>query len=436
MKNLLLLSILFVIAPLMFLSCGEDENILGNTIGGGCTFPSESCSTDKSMVLTCGGDNIWYLLNECNTALGHYCVMDTTGAHCSNDTANTGADTGADTGSDTGADTGSDTGADTADTGADTADTGADTADTGADTADTGNTVDTGDTTDTGNTADTVDTGDTANTGDSANTSDTSDTTPPVDNRSADCMSIADCIKACADSPCATACFEAGNTKGQTEYQAYEDCKTGSGSTNYLEVYEACTTEAEVCGFAGDPAYSIPYGKADLSGNFGYIITTETDIMSNMVIESPFITGNVGTLPIVNVSAAGVAFSYASYTAAAGADPASFVAFQDYNQTALTNPIAYIVGDPTKITVGTNGVGLTGDDTLQLYVAEVDATGAIVCRHGFAVGSVSITAFDTTAGDAGSFIISGSNLDIYSLAAAPVYGGDISDATFVACDPE
>ena len=87
------------------------------------------------------------------------------------------------------------------------------------------------------------------------------------------------------------------------------------------------------------------------------------------------------------------------------------------------------------IKTGNHSVGLTATDTVQIFVAETNTDGKITCRHAFGVGTINISSINTSAGAAGNVNLTGT-VQLYSLAAAPIYGGNITDATFVACDPK
>ncbi|HQB10040.1 MAG TPA: hypothetical protein PLW37_09235, partial [bacterium] len=188
-----------------------------------------------------------------------------------------------------------------------------------------------------------------------------------------------------------------------------------------------------LCGLGGDTRYSVPYGTATLNGSFTYIVTNETSLSSNMYI-TKFIEGTFGTAGhLIDPTAAGT-FAYAQWIVPTTGS--NFLALsQEYTGSILKNPMPYLVIDEADIKTGSHNVGLTATDTVQIFVAETDVDGNITCRHAFGVGTINISSINTSAGAAGNVSLTGT-VQLYSPAAAPIYGGDITSASMVACQPK
>lgn len=97
------------------------------------------------------------------------------------------------------------------------------------------------------------------------------------------------------------------------------------------------------------------------------------------------------------------------------------------------NPVVFMI-IPVGTATGTLTAGLTNADKVSLYVADTTG-GSVTCIHAFGVGDVSLTDFNTALGASGRIAFTASNIQMYSPKNAPIYGGDISDADFVACAP-
>ncbi|HNW16745.1 MAG TPA: hypothetical protein PKM15_08585, partial [bacterium] len=74
-------------------------------------------------------------------------------------------------------------------------------------------------------------------------------------------------------------------------------------------------------------------------------------------------------------------------------------------------------------------------DKATLYVVKV-ANNAISCMHAFAVGTLNITSVNLAPGAAGNFSATSSDIEWYSPANAPIYGGDISSQLGVTACPK
>ncbi len=229
-------------------------------------------------------------------------------------------------------------------------------------------------------------------------------------------------------------CYDNGSTTGKTDYDAFWTCdSTNSCDGVYLCQWQKCNANAILCGLGGDSNYQIPYGTATISGNFTYIVTDEANLTSSMYI-TQFITGTYGTSGnLIDPTSAGT-YAYTASKTPTSDDP-YLIVYQDYKDSIVKNPVPYLIIDKADATVGTHNVGLTADDDTQVFIAEMDSSGEMTCRHAFGVGTINITTVNTTAGSSGRLSLTGT-LQLYSPKAAPIYGGDISDSTLIACDPK
>jgi hypothetical protein len=245
-----------------------------------------------------------------------------------------------------------------------------------------------------------------------------------------------DCMELCAEgaTACMQTCYDNGSVAGKADYDAFWACdSTNNCQGNYLCNWENCQEKAKLCGLGGDTRYSVPYGTATLNGSFTYIVTNDTSLSSNMYI-TKFIEGTFGTAGhLIDPTAAGT-FAYAQWIVPTTGS--NFLALsQEYTDSILKNPMPYLVIDEADIKTGSHNVGLTATDTVQIFVAETDVDGNITCRHAFGVGTINISSINTSAGAAGNVSLTGT-VQLYSPAAAPIYGGDITSASMVACQPK
>ena len=259
----------------------------------------------------------------------------------------------------------------------------------------------------------------------------TDPTTEPTSNEPLNCSEIYDCMVDCGqDSNCQEACYNNGSATGQSQLEALltclnNNCSNATTDAEYQECASSnCSNEITNCfSVPGNTSYAAPYGHMDINVNATYIITNETQLDQSMVTMSYFATGTFGN----NGSLQPMGAQGAYYYAMAQGNYVGVVQspFANNGQTVL-NPIVMMQFE-SGVSTGTVSAGLTQDDDIIILIFDSDAQGNTTCYHGFAVGSLTISNIDLTAGANGNIAITGSQLEIYSSENAPMYGGNITD---------
>lgn len=236
------------------------------------------------------------------------------------------------------------------------------------------------------------------------------------------------CLDGCAsgDTACAQACFGANlSTACQEAYVALLECADTNGcGDNTTCISENCPDEvAAVFGDIGGGESQV-YGTVTVDFSTDYVRNAENGQQDAAgVLQTAFTTGTFGSTNTPVSPAAATQFqTAATYYAEANGSGVEVSQIGISGQSAL-NPIVVVAFDGNSIATGTHSAGLTGSDTVQLFVADVNwAAGTIQCVHAFAVGSLDVTA----AGDVtnhGNLAFSGT-IDLYH--PTDVYGQDIS----------
>ncbi|MGI6394610.1 MAG: hypothetical protein ACOX2F_07775 [bacterium] len=402
---LLAFSLLFLV-----LSCADDDSSDGSLAGAGCSNEgAKVCASDGSAILICQHGTLSVVKN-CNLNFGEYCRVLESGPSCKDapDSSNDNGDT------DSLGDTGGNTDSSVGDTGSD--------GDTGSSGGDTGNTGDDGDT---GNTGSDV--------GDSGDDSDSS----PQDDELG-CKEIIECTRECTTGQeCIEKCYNDGTLQGQKDYTEFWECN-GDCQGNFACIYENCEELGLNCGVLkkADSSYNVPYGKINLNGVFKYIVTSAdgNELSGDKINTVAFATGTLGSGNYNNPAQEGI-FAYARQITSADEDEFVQIIQQPYSNGGQINlnPIV-LVYLPATLSAGEVNVGLTSEDPAEVLIADVNPTdGKISCIHGFVVGKINLTEFNTATGAAGRITFSASDLDVFSPKNAPIYGGDISNDKMVAC---
>ncbi len=270
---------------------------------------------------------------------------------------------------------------------------------------------------------------------------DTDTATPDTDTVASGktCSEINTCMGDCADQACVDACFAAGTTEAQAQYNALMTCvegncatECGSGGSN-----EACNTCAgEKCPDEMDACFTVnvtPYGTMNApNANIPYIYDGDGDVnaqlqanQSGAVMNGVF-TGTYGPSKPLPPNGGQQTFALAIHYAADGANPAALQVQQlTQTSTALVNPIILFQFTTDAVTPGQYTVDLTQEATALSYLINVDANNN-QCMLAFVSGStVNVTAStNTTAPSGGSITFNATNLKLYHPTETPF--GDIS----------
>lgn len=430
MKKILFVTFMFF-AMFFIVSCSGDDEI-SNALGGSCTIEgAETCSADSSQILICQNSS-WQAKKTCNLNFGQYCRQTAAGSFSCTDTENGSNDSTDNENTDTESDT------ETPDSNPETPDS-TDSEPSDNEPADDNEPVDDSDSTDDGDTQPS----------DNDNDTDTGEPEPEEDPIPApgDCANIMNCMDGCSDQTCAENCYNNGTEAGKNQYMAWDNCNTSNSCEYYYDcLWTNCRNEEAVCGLAGDTAnYKIPYGKANISGTFTYLHSTDeinnNEIYTNHIIQGGFISGSFGktNASLANDSSYALAIFFPEETEGEETYPQYISLFQTENSSAPTLPtIQMILQAPTTGSY-TFGLGAISEEKVRMLVRNWDdsagESGNYTCDHAFGYGTVTISDISYELGET-KISLSG-QIDLYSYKAMPYYGGDISDSQhFIACEPK
>ena len=256
------------------------------------------------------------------------------------------------------------------------------------------------------------------------------------------CADIFMCMNTCGDNDqaCMQACYDNAGANAQQGYEDWYTCFSGACSGNQTAQcsVENCPSQSAACGItyaAPNEAYPAPYGTMQVNVDATYILTNETSLDQSMVTMSYFATGNLGNTGSLQPAGAQGAYYYAMTNGSAVGIVQT--PFTNNGQTPL-NPV--VMMQFANISTGTVSVGLTQSDSVMIFIEETEGQNT-TCYHGFAVGSLTISEVNLTAGAGGHIAITGANLEIYNSENAPIYGGNITadlnspEYPWVACSP-
>ncbi len=436
---------LLILAMFFVVSCGDSEDE-SNQLGGSCSLEgAESCSGDGALILVCN-DSTWQTKKSCNLNFGQYCRQTADGSYSCTDSGNGGnGDGGNGGGNNDGGNGGGDNGGEN----------------DGGDT-DTTPESDDNDTTDSepndnepadDNEPNDNDSGQSDN--ESANDNDSGDNDSAPDNDSdneqlgpvnpdlpapGDCANIMKCMNSCesTDTDCPQNCLNNGTIDGKAQYNDLftcgnnQSCKNDEGAYPNDCLWNKCRNEYVICGGAGDTLkYKVPYGKVTINGTFNYLHNgdEEESVYSTHVIEGGFITGSFGNYEstLTNlIDEDATPFAYASL------EDGNIMLYQKHN-TDTASPLIMMLVEATE--PGTYTFGLS--DLNRIFI--VDMTGGTLnCSHALGYGPVNITAISHELGD--TTISLNGEIELYSLKAAPYFGGDASNEPvsnlWKACEPK
>ena len=423
MKKILFVTLMFF-AMFFIVSCSGDDEI-SNALGGSCTIEgAETCSADSSQILICQNSS-WQAKKTCNLNFGQYCRQTAAGSFsCTDSSSNDSTDNG-------NTDTESDT--ETPDSNTETPDS------TDSEPSDNEPAED-------NEPADDSDSSDDSDTQPSDTDTDTDTQEPEEDPIPApgDCANIMNCMDGCSDQTCAENCYNNGTEAGKNQYMAWDNCNTSNSCEYYYDcLWTNCRNEEAVCGLAGDTVnYKIPYGKANISGTFTYLHTSDEidndGISANHVVMGGFINGSFGktNVSLANDSSYALAIFFPEETEGEETYPQYISLFQTENSSAPTLPtIQMILQAPTTGSY-TFGLGAIKDEKVRMLVRNWDdSSQTYSCDHAFGYGTVTISDISYELGET-KISLSG-QIDLYSYKAMPYYGGDISDSQhFIACEPK
>ena len=427
----ILFAVMMIFAMFFLVSCAEDE--IGDAVGGSCAEEgAETCSEDAAQILICR-DFSWQTKKTCNLNFGQYCRQTASGSYGCSDT---------------------DSGNTTTDPAEPTSDN---TEPTGTETNNEPTDPEPSDNEPTENNEPTDDNSDSAP--DNEPTDDNSDSAPdnePEETETpipapGDCANIMKCIDGCSDQTCAQNCYSSGTIDGKAQYDDLLNCGDEKSCENdngysFACLWENCRDKYAVCGLAGDTAnYKIPYGKANISGTFTYLHSTDeinnNEIYTNHIIQGGFISGSFGktNASLANDSSYALAIFFPEETEGEETYPQYISLFQAENASPTTLPtIQMILQAPTTGSY-TFGLGAISEEKVRMLVRNWDdsagESGNYTCDHAFGYGTITISDISYELGET-KISLSG-QIDLYSYKAMPYYGGDISDSQyFIACEPK
>jgi hypothetical protein len=426
MKKILFVTFMFF-AMFFIVSCSGDDEI-SNALGGSCTIEgAETCSADSSQILICQNSS-WQAKKTCNLNFGQYCRQTAAGSFSCTDTENGSNDSTDNENTDTESDT------ETPDSNPETPDS-TDSEPSDNEPADDNEPVDDSDSTDDGDTQPS----------DNDNDTDTGEPEPEEDPIPApgDCVSIMDCMGECeldangnlVDSKCPENCYNNGTIDGKAQYQDWQNCNESNNCEYYYDcLWEKCRNEEAVCGLAGDTVnYKIPYGKANISGTFTYLHSSDETVYSNHTIENGFITGSFGRTNVNLIDTNATPFAFASLE---NESSSQYIMLTQQHNTSTTAPIIQMLVSATTNGTYVFGLGDFNVEKVRMFILDVE-NNSLNCTHAFGYGAVTISNISYDLGE--TTISLNGDIDLYSLKAMPYYGGDISDDTnaenklFTAC---